>query len=284
MGLEVFLVENKLVVTVVLYQTEFSQTPSYALLKKYLSSRKEIFLFIYDNSEKAQTDELFNQMNVTYVHDKTNPGLAKAYNAAIQYLKDVKGELLLLLDQDTLLEEAYFQALFQLEIAKGIGAYVPLIKSHDRQISPVFSKKYINRQSEYPVAGTYLDSVMAINSGTVLPKQTITDIGSFNTDFPLDFLDHWLFWELHRQHKKIEVLNFELNHDLSVLDYRKVSDKRYDSIIHAETLFYTKYDQSKLNSHKKQLLLRTIKQFFCVRNRKIWQRTFSEYVSLMRGK
>lgn len=275
---------NKLVITLVLYQTKFSQSPSYTLLKRYLSETPAIYLFVYDNSEEAQMDEVFNQVNVVYLHDRTNPGLAKAYNAASHYFTSVDGELFLLLDQDTLLEETYLNALVQLVLLNDVGAYVPIIKSHDRQISPVFAENYINRRSKKPVSGIYTESVMAINSGTALTKDTLNEIGSFNIDFPLDFLDHWLFWKLHQQGKKIEVLNYELTHDLSVLDYRNVSCKRYESIVQAETLFYSSYARDKFYSHRNQLLFRTIKQFLRVSNRKIWRRTFSEYLSLMRGK
>ncbi|EOI04932.1 hypothetical protein UAY_00704 [Enterococcus moraviensis ATCC BAA-383] len=276
--------ENTLVITIVLYQTKFSKTPSYEYLKKIINEQRPVYLFIYDNSQKAQEDELFHKENVYYVHDETNPGLARAYNAGAQYLAEVQGELMLLLDQDTLVEEAYLEMLCSLKLAEDIGAYVPIVHSHGRQISPLFSDKYVGRQSELPKVGTYSERIMSINSGTVLPKTTLTSIGSFNLDFPLDFLDHWLFWEIHRLNKKISVVDYQLEHDLSVLDYQTISSERYESIIRGETLFYQKYDQDKFYSHKRQLILRTIKQFLRVKNRKIWRRTLVEYRSLMKGK
>lgn len=284
MGLEVFLVEKKLVVVLVLYQTDFSEIPCYQRLKKSIMEKETVYLFIYDNSKKAQEDELFHQENVCYVHDETNSGLAKAYNAGYQYLLDVKGELMLLLDQDTLVDDTYLETLLQLQLDKAVGAYVPIVSSHGRQISPVFADKYIGRYSEFPTVGIYGERIMSINSGTVLPQETLKSIGMFNVDFPLDFLDHWLFWKIHQLHKKISVLDHHLAHDLSVLDYRRINNQRYESIIRAETLFYQNYDQDKFYSHRKQLLFRTIKQFLHVKNRKIWRRTFLEYRSLMKGK
>lgn len=283
MGLEVFLVKNKLVVTIVLYQTQFSQTPSYDCLKKLLAEKK-IFLFIYDNSPNQQEDLLFHQDNVRYIHDASNPGLAKAYNAGSQYLTEIQGDLLLLLDQDTLLDEDYLETLLKLDLEKEIGAYVPIIHSHGRQISPVFSDQYIGRHSDLPKVGVYSEKIMSINSGTALPKATLDAIGSFNEAFPLDFLDHWLFWEIHQLDKKISVLAHHLAHDLSVLDYQNLNSQRYESIIQAETLFYQKYDQDKFYLHRRHLFLRTLKQFLRVKNRKIWRRTFLEYRLLLKGK
>ncbi|EOH92727.1 hypothetical protein UAW_02766 [Enterococcus haemoperoxidus ATCC BAA-382] len=276
--------ENKLVMTIVLYQSEFSKTPSYAYIKKVISEKKSAYLFIYDNSQNAQDDELFYLENVCYVHDGANPGLAKAYNAGGRYLREVHGDLMLLLDQDTLLDESYLETLLGLPLDKGVGAYVPIVSSHGRQISPVFSDKYVGRKSEFPKPGIYSERLMSINSGTVLPTATLSSIGSFNLDFPLDFLDHWLFWKIHQLDKTISVLDHHLVHDLSVLDYRAINSKRYESIISGETLFYKKYDQDKFYNHRKHLLLRTVKQFLRVKNRKIWRRTYLEYRSLMKGK
>ncbi|MEI5994918.1 glycosyltransferase [Candidatus Enterococcus mansonii] len=274
---------NRLVITIVLYQIEFSQTPSYLVLKQLLMKNETVHLFIYDNSEYGQFDELFEYANVFYIHDPSNLGLATAYNASRHYFAEVQGDLLLLLDQDTLLDQAYLEKLLQLPLDDEIGAYVPLINSHGRQISPVFSDEYIDRRSRLPKVGIYDERVMAINSGTALSKETVKGIG-FNLDFSLDFLDHWLFWKLHQQHKKVSVLDSYLEHDLSVLDYQNVSDKRYESIINAESLFYQKYDQDKFYVHRRHLLFRSIKQFLRVKNRNIWRRTFSEYLTLMKGK
>lgn len=284
MGLEVFLVQNKLVITLVLYQTDFSQIASYNVLKKLVKAKNTVYLFVYDNSQEAQNNAFFHQENIRYVHDETNPGLAKAYNEGAKYMLEVQADLMLLLDQDTLLDELYLESLLHIKLDKEIGAYVPIVSSHGRQISPVFSDKYIGAQSELPKAGTYSAAIMSINSGTVLPRETLTAIGQFNVEFPLDFLDHWLFWKIYQLHKKVTVFDYHLTHNLSVLDYREISIQRYESIICAETLFYRKYDQDKFYTHRKHLLLRTIKQFLRVKNRKIWRRTLLEYRSLMKGK
>ncbi|MFK4567190.1 glycosyl transferase family 2 [Enterococcus sp. UD-01] len=274
---------NKLVITIVLYQTKFSQSASYQLLKERLQ-QQQLFLLVYDNSLTAQKDELFDLPNVYYHHDPTNSGLAKAYNTGLQLLKEQAASLLLLLDQDTALSAAYLDTIIEEPLNQEIGSYVPLIYSGERQISPVFSDQYVGRASALPVAGVYKERLMAINSGTVLTKEALIKLGSFNVDFPLDFLDHWLFFALYQMGIKVKVLPERLTHDLSVLDYEKVSIKRYESIIQAETLFYQEYDREKLSAHKRQLFLRTIKQFLRVRNRSIWRRTWSEYRLLMKGR
>ncbi|MHC5229584.1 glycosyltransferase [Enterococcus sp. LJL99] len=271
----------KIVITIVLYENEFADTPSYLLLKKLLE-QGNYSLLIYDNSKHKQTNDFFDNERVHYMHDPSNPGLAKAYNAAKKLLFEINADFLLLLDQDTLLSEDYIAKIEQLHPQNDIGAFVPIVQCKGRQISPVFNDDYVSGQSSFPKAGKY-EAVMAINSGTVLPKETLELLGEFNLDFPLDYLDHWLFWEIGQKQKKIKVLDTILEHDLSVLNYRTVTIGRYESIISAETLFYKKYQIGKFSTYKKHLLLRALKQFLTVKNRKIWHRTVAEYLSLMRG-
>lgn len=281
MGVEVVLMTYKIVITIVLYEHKFADTPSYLLLKKLLD-QNNYSLLVYDNSKLKQNDAIFAKEQVHYIHDQTNPGLAKAYNIAKDLVVEVDADFLLLLDQDTQLSEEYIEKIDQLQPLKEIGAFVPIIQCDGRQISPVFNDEYVGGQSSFPKAGNYR-SVMAINSGTLLPRETLNQIGEFNQEFPLDYLDHWLFWKICQNQKEINVLDTILEHDLSVLNYQAISIDRYESIISAETLFYRKYHTEKFFFYKKHLLPRAIKQFLTVKKRVIWRRTISEYLRLLRG-
>lgn len=275
---------NKLVIALVLYQEEFSKIDSYTILENVTKQEERVHLFIYDNSAYAQENGVFERKNVTYLHDASNPGLAKAYNLAKSYLEQVDADLLLLLDQDTLLTESYINCLQELDMEQDIAAYVPHVYSHNRQISPVSAESYINNKAKKLSSGHFSTAVMAINSGTVLTKKTLLEIGSFNEEFPLDFLDHWLFWTLFQLKKCICVLDYQMIHNLSVLDYRQVSLQRYTSILKAETLFYEQYATNYLANYKRHLFLRALKQLVRVRNKKIFLKTCTECILLMKRK
>lgn len=276
--------ENIIVIVLVLYQENLTQTPSYLLLRNYLKEKNNFYLLVYDNSPESQNDELFSFNNVRYIHNRKNPGLAEAYNEGISYLNQVSGDLLLLLDQDTKLKKQYLDYASHLKLLPSVGAYVPIVISGGIQISPVFSGNYVTINSEKPALGLAQERVMAINSGTLLPKATLNEIGKFNAEFPLDFLDHWLFWQLFQKKLQVLVLGETITHDLSVLSNEFVSFERYNKLLAAESNFYRKYDVNQLKRHKRQLVLRTIKQFFGVKNRLIWKRTWREYWLLMKGK
>lgn len=275
---------NQVVIILVLYNETLAQTPSYSSLKQFVKETDAIHLFVYDNSLVSQEDELFSFEHVTYVHNPENPGLATAYTVAEQYLIAQEADLLLLLDQDTTVPKAYIDQLLTLVIEPEVGAYVPIIHSQKQQLSPVFVEEKQRKSRALPTTGVYTERLMAVNSGTAIPRQVLQKMGPFNSAFPLDFLDHWFFWWLHQEKKKVAVLNYYLEHELSVSDYNTISEIRYESILCSETRFYTSYDKQQQVSYQKHLLLRTAKQFLLVKNRHLWRRTFKEYMGLMKGK
>ncbi|MDT2752417.1 MULTISPECIES: glycosyltransferase [Enterococcus] len=266
-------------VVVVLYQQPIEKTPSFALLSQAVLDQK-IQLVIFDNSPTEQHHSLFEKKFVNYYHDAQNPGLAAAYNYALSQAQPTI-QRLITLDQDTVLNESYLEQISQVEFSDDCVVAVPMIFDQGQQISPVYADQYVNRTYRaVSEVGLTEQRVMAINSGTVFSISFLQTIGGFNPAFSLDFLDHWFFWKVYQLHKKIEILPIRLEHDLSVLNYEKVSTTRYESILAAETKFYREYDQIHWKKHRKQLLLRSIKQFLTVKNRKIWRSTLRVYVEM----
>ena len=267
----------KIVVVIVLYQQRFSQSPSFDLLMKAVKEKK-IQLVVYDNSPVKQLEPLLEQdKDISYYHDPSNPGLATAYNYALNHAQQ-NIRYFVTLDHDSQLTATYFDTLLTIDWTDELVAAVPLVYAGSNQISPVFADRYINRQVE-KVDRSRLSQrrIMAINSGAVFSIKFLKEIGGFNLDFPLDFLDHWLFWTIYQFKKTVFILPEKMDHDLSVLDYQKVSVTRYQSILKAEKTFYQNYDKEMLPRHRKQLLLRTVKQFLTVRNRKIWRLTLQSF-------
>ena len=267
----------KIVVVIVLYQQRFSQSPSFDLLMKAVKEKK-IQLVVYDNSPGGVWEIFILPDNdYSHYHDPSNPGLATAYNYALNHAQQ-NIRYFVTLDHDSQLTATYFDTLLTIDWTDELVAAVPLVYAGSNQISPVFADRYINRQVE-KVDRSQLSQrrIMAINSGAVFSIKFLKEIGGFNLDFPLDFLDHWLFWTIYQFKKTVFILPEKMEHDLSVLDYQKVSVTRYQSILKAEKTFYQNYDKEMLPRHRKQLLLRTVKQFLTVRNRKIWRLTLQSF-------
>lgn len=266
----------KSTIVVVFYKQQINQSKTFQTLNKTLFSKKETFrdvqIILYDNSPDKQEfeEQKYEPIPISYHHDPRNLGIGAAYQFAWKTARDNGSQWLLLLDHDTELTEDYVNQI------QGIGSFddkiaavVPMINSENTRISPVFSSTLRPLQGEKPTEGIQDTPIMAINSGALIKVSFLTEIGGFNDRFPLDYLDHWLFHEIYEKGYQVFVLNTILQHELSVMDYSRVSLKRYQSILDSEILFYKEYKTELLPSYKTQLVKRLLKQVLLVKNKKI---------------
>ncbi|NMD68812.1 glycosyltransferase [Bacillus sp. DNRA2] len=271
-------------IVMVVYKLKISESKTYQSLKSILHKKSfsNLSVIIYDNSPDAQSiPEQIENVNVIYKHDPRNIGIVTAYNFAFHYAKENGSDWLLLLDHDTALTEEYFNCLVSLNsINKDVAAVVPMITSESALISPVFSDRLRPLQGNKPVAGIQNTSVMAINSGALLKISFLTEISGFNEQFPLDYLDHWLFHQIYENGYKVMILDTVIAHELSVMDYANVSLKRYQSILDSEIRFYKEYKKDLLPAYKRQLIKRLLKQMLLVKNKKIAAYTLRRLVSV----
>lgn len=271
---------KKIYIVIVLYKQKWVDIPSRDCIEN-LVHRDTVEMLIYDNSPEEQTVSFFEEQSVTYIHNSMNPGVASAYNQALSFAKDF--EWLVLLDQDTKLSSSFFYEIAKAQPTDQVVSLVPQIFSGNQQISPVFSNQYVSKKSIYPKEGSYSE-IMAINSASVLRVSFLKEIGGFNEEFPLDFLDHWLYWKINDVGKKVQILPVKIQHSLSVLDYTTLKFTRYQSILAAERLFYGEYAVTLKKQHCRHLLKRALKQFLTVTNRRFWRCTIIEWWHLIGGK
>lgn len=252
-------------------------------LQKQKSFQHELDIIFYDNSPKKQAFDPndYPGVSIDYKHDPRNLGIATAYNYALQHAKDNGSQWLLLLDHDTEITEDYLKQLNQLDKYEvDIAAVVPIITYENTVISPTLSNTHRPLMAERPEAGIQNSPVMAFNSGALIRIAFLEKIGGFNKSFPLDYLDHWLFYEIYAKGHRVYIMNTALEHELSVMDYSRVSLKRYKSILESEILFYTKYKKELLPSYKMQLMKRLLKQIVLVKNKKIAAYTLKRLFTL----
>lgn len=251
---------------VVLYQMTYLESSTITSLNKLLAS--ETFpeikkILIFDNSKQVNEPEGLDR-RFNYHHSPSNVGLAQAYNYALSQCSD-ETDWLVTLDQDTILTKEYLQELIKtsLESAEATAAIAPVIKDQKQQISPVRSDTLRPLHSTLPQGNqTYSQDIMVINSATALRVSFLQEIGGYNLDFPLDYLDHWLSWEIFEYQKDIQILKASLAHSLSVLHDSELTASRYKAILKNEAIFYTKYQKKLLKDYKKQLFIRSLKQLF----------------------
>ncbi|MDP4103600.1 MAG: glycosyltransferase [Bacillota bacterium] len=264
----------KKTLVIVLYKINPENSITFSSLMNVLKgkSSSEFSIILYDNSPKSQNIDVTRHkgLNIFYEHDSRNLGIAAAYNYAWRAAKENGSEWLILLDHDTEITSEYMEQVMNLEEKNShIAAVVPKINSENQLISPVYSHSLRPLQGEKPVPGIQDKAVMAINSGALIRVDFLNEIGGFNEDFPLDYLDHWLFHEIYARGHKVWLLNVTLEHELSVMDYSRVSFGRYQSILESEIKFFKHYQHDLYKSYRMQLAKRFLKQVLTVKNKKI---------------
>jgi GT2 family glycosyltransferase len=277
----------KLTMVVVLYKQNIVESKTFQTLKSTLFERvkdkPDIEVIFYDNSpEKQELPSLeIEGIHTSYIHDSRNLGITTAYNFAWSQARENGSQWLLLLDHDTELTDIYMDEVLSLpELSVDVTAVVPKIISEQRRISPVFSNSLRPLAGEHPKEGLQEKPVMAINSGSLISVDFLNELSGFNEAFPLDYLDHWLFHEIYSHGKKVWVLHATIEHELSVMDYSRVSEQRYQSIMNSEIFFYKNYKQDLFSAYRIQLAKRFLKQLLTVKNKKIAMYTLKRLFSL----
>ncbi|MGL9728875.1 glycosyltransferase [Enterococcus sp. DIV0756] len=251
-------------VVVVLYNMTYSESPTIVSLNQLLASgafpeiRK---ILIFDNSVSSTIPEGLDKRFV-YYHSKTNVGLAKAYNYALGQSSD-DTEWLITLDQDTILTKEYLEEMTSkyLEVPERVVAIAPIIKDSGQQISPVRNDTLRPLNKALPKKDCiYSQDIMVINSATAIRLSFLEQIGGYNEEFQVDYLDHWVSWAIFKYQKEVYVLNEILTHSLSVLHGRELSFSRYREILRSENIFYSKYKKNLFQDYKKHLFMRGLKQ------------------------
>jgi GT2 family glycosyltransferase len=231
---------------IVLYKQRPSEARSLSSLSEICaldpSIAERIRVLVQDNSPESQAS-LFEaaSLGFEYHHAAENPGLADAYNRALEMATDRKAAWLLLLDQDTVLKRGFLLQLLaavQSEASDEACAFVPeLVKD-----GSVFSPQVLPRRSFRPLplgfSGFAADTLDPVNSAACLKVQALSAIGGFPREYWLDFLDVIVFHRLQAAGGRIYVLDSQLEHSLSLLNLEaEMSVARYSNMLAAEWRF-----------------------------------------------
>lgn len=261
---------SPILAVLVLYQVETSSSLTLVSFLRALGESglaSQFRLLIYDNSPSRSAVPDTMPMPFSYIHDPANGGLAGAYNAALHLAENEGNEWLLLLDQDTVIDASYLtelrRSLFELAGDRWCAALVPKLRAGHELISPT---KVLWGGRLLPVDNTLIGiapcEVVALNSGTLLRISAVRELGGFNPEFWLDYLDHWIFNRLHRAGYLVHVLDAGLQHELSVKSMAGMPVARYENILLAEGRFYQCCKSPTENLiYDFRLLVRAIKMF-----------------------
>jgi len=210
----------------VIYKVNLDDSNSFqALINCCEDSAIKIDIFIYDNSPLSLVSK--NQIskyksNVYYVHDKTNPGVSKAYNQGNKLAKNLNKKWLFLLDQDTQFNQKDLIKYYQSVIDNNdIKLFAPiLVSSHSNIIySPcryLFKKGFCLKNVE--TGRQKLTQKSVLNSGLLIDTEMFNQIGGYNEKLKLDFSDFDFIDRYRKNNNLFFVVSCYFKHDLSSTD------------------------------------------------------------------
>lgn len=190
---------------IVLYRSDYCHCNTYRTL---LSKVKECHIFVFDNSPSSQQ---FDDANVTYRHDASNPGLSYAYNAAAKFARENGYKWLLLTDQDTIFPNGMIDEYVKaINDNPKIGMFVPPVKISDNiYMSPVRMYWKTGRLSNNVPIGTVasLRKYSPINSGMCVSVDMFFKCGGYKDEVFLDYSD----FQFVERYRKVSDCCFVLN-------------------------------------------------------------------------
>jgi rhamnosyltransferase len=186
----------------VLYRTSLEDSKSFITLTKSVETLGlQVDLLIYDNSPEATYPDILQKPNwvIHYIHDKSNPGVSKAYNKGFHLGKQLGKKWLLLLDQDT-----EFQPDALMKYHEAVASYqnsvlfAPLLvaKTADGEnflLSPCryrFRRGFALKNVQAMSPGEHsLQHMSLLNSGIFIDLAKFETIGGYDERIKLDFSD-----------------------------------------------------------------------------------------------
>ena len=267
---------------IVLYKQRPTEARSLSSLSEICaresSISERIRVLVQDNSPESQASLFeFTSLGFEYHHAPENPGLADAYNRALEMAKDRKAAWLLLLDQDTVLNRGFLLQLLaavQSTTSKESCAFVPELVKDGSVCSPHVLQRGRYRPLPFGFSGFAADPLVPVNSAACLKIQALSAIGGFPREYWLDFLDYIVFHRLQAAGGRIYVLDSQLEHSLSLLNLEaEMSVARYSNMLAAECRFIRETgSRGGLLIHRLRLLKRSLRHALVLRNKRYaWQ-------------
>jgi GT2 family glycosyltransferase len=236
---------------IVLYKIRASDSPSLQTLlaaaEEVSSSEINLQILIQDNTPGGQNIGAIPGA-IRYETAPENPGLADAYNGALEFAQANNYEWLLTLDQDTTLPRDYLVHMVKhvkhLDSDARICAIVPQMVDQGRNLSPFrFAAGFMPRWFAFGFVGTPSRATYALNSAAVLRVASLAEIGGYDYRFPLDISDINLFHRLHAAGKRVFVAgDILVSHSFSLLNKdKRMSMDRYPKMLRDECAFWDLY-------------------------------------------
>ena len=208
---------------VVLYNTFVQDSVTINNLRKI--EFHHINILVLDNSTRdINNEDETTKSGWTYISMHGNAGLSKAYNRALDYLKN-KGGIVIWFDDDTNVTQEYFDELEKCACEYlNSDIFVPVIQGQDGRFwSPNEARFFKNKQLKSANQTIPNDKINAINSCTAVRLSVYRDY-RYDERLFLDQVDHNFFADQRALQRKVHILNIIIHHNFSTKSKMKSID------------------------------------------------------------
>jgi len=151
--------------------------------------KHDIKIVVFDNSTKENQNSIYcDRENMQYLTQHCNLGLSKAYNFVIQQLPLTEDDYVMILDDDTVLNDDYIKEV-QESVQLGKDVLLPIVRCGEDILSPNNIKYKCGARMVQSIDELNLNYMSAINSGMVVSARVYQTI-QYNEDLFLDCVDH----------------------------------------------------------------------------------------------
>ena len=192
----------KVSVLIVVYNESIS---SISCIDTVASSSLVSQIIVCDNSTTPNTNTaLARDFGIDYISMGGNAGLSRAYNAGVQ---SCTGDVLCLLDDDSLICDAYFEELeSRWSNAGEWDVLLPLVTSGDEILSPSQFDGFRTHAFRSREAIAVSPRLTGINSGMAVKKKVFEKV-SYDESLFLDLIDHQFLLDVRRAGFKVNFDN-----------------------------------------------------------------------------
>lgn len=238
------MIENVYYAVVVIYNTNVNESITLSNLQKITGY--QINMLVVDNSTRDMGNEgICKKRGWTYISMNGNAGLSKAYNKALDYIKEctTKG-IVIWFDDDTNVTQEYFDTL-DADVTKHteIDIFVPIIQGQDGRFWSPNEYHYLrNKQLKSKNQTIKANRFNAINSCTAV-RISIYQNYRYSEKLFLDQVDHQFFEDQRTLGRKFKKMNVIIHHNFSIRSKMDSIDKvkiRYSIMIPDFLIFCNK--------------------------------------------
>jgi GT2 family glycosyltransferase len=218
------LVRRDLLAVLVLYRQPLERSPTFVSLEADLQAMStRLRLVVYDNSpvpigrpgegSRANWDLL-------YVHDPSNPGVARAYLEGARIAEREGRRWLLLLDQDTEFPPgALASYIAAIDANPDVRLFAPILRAGSRIVSPCAYRFSCGFPLATVAPGPQsLAGRSVLNSGMCIALNDYLAVGGHDPRIELDFADHEFVGRFKRRYTQFAVVDATCRHGLSAVE------------------------------------------------------------------